>query len=196
MLARCGLWDRSCVHFDFGANLREAAGQLSPDRYLTRAEVTFLRHVLETGALLEDAHFPIAERILLRFLDRSGMEPNDVVVLNGLPRHAGQAVALQRLVEAKLVVYLDCPDSAVLERICTNVGGDRAGRRDDEQAAVLARLATFRQRTAPLVEYYQSSGVPVRRLSVTAAMTAEQMWRQLQQGVPVWPPGSRDAGDH
>ncbi len=189
MLARRGLWQRPCVHFDFGANLREVAGQSSADGFLTPDEVEFIRHVLRQGILLEDEHFPIARRVLLRFLDRAGAGPDRVVVLNGLPRHVGQAVALRQVVEVKLLVYLDCSDAVVLERIGTNAGGDRTGRDDDEQSAVLARLATFRRRTVPLVEHYRHGGVPICRLPVTATMTAEQMWQWLERSDAVWSPG-------
>ena len=62
---------------------------------LGRQDIEFLRKVLETGALLENEHFPIARRILQSFLSRRSARPQTLVVLNGLPRHAGQAEAME-----------------------------------------------------------------------------------------------------
>jgi len=75
-------------HFDFGAQLRAGTG-------LNAAEKEFVREVLATGALLENETFYIAEKILRAFM--AGHE-DELLVLNGLPRHVGQAVALELLV--------------------------------------------------------------------------------------------------
>lgn len=63
-----GLWGRRCLHFDFGASLRERAGKGAGPGPLTPAQRRFLVAVLTRGALLEDRHFPIARRLLEDFL--------------------------------------------------------------------------------------------------------------------------------
>ncbi|GAG42293.1 unnamed protein product, partial [marine sediment metagenome] len=63
MLEQRGLWGTPCVHFDFGANLRDVAHRNRPEPRIGREEIDFLREVLRTGALLEDEHFPLARRV-------------------------------------------------------------------------------------------------------------------------------------
>jgi adenylate kinase family enzyme len=178
-IAARGLWGKRCLHFDFGDQLRRIVERNEPDAILSRDEIDFLRGVLDTGALLEDEHFPIAERILRALLVEKAADADTIVVLNGLPRHAGQAEAIERLLEVVLVVELTCTAETVAERIRTNVGGDRTGRVDDDLPAIAEKLRVYRQRTAPLVEYYRARGTRIEQITVSAASTPERLWREL-----------------
>ena len=174
-LAREGLWGRACRHFDFGRRLREAVDLQPAPPWLSGEQVEFLRSVLARGALLEDEHFPIAAAILGAFV--AGGE--GLIVLNGLPRHAGQAEAVEGIVAVRAAVELSCPDDVVLERIRTDAGGDRAGRIDDDEAFVRRKLAIFAERTAALRDHYRARGTAVLMLPVTAGTTADDARRAL-----------------
>ncbi len=130
--------------------------------------------------LLEDDRFPLAERILSHFLDQQCPNGRGEVVLNGLPRHAGQAEAVGRIVHVHTVVSLQCSEEVVLARIGTNVGGDRSERSDDRHDDVRRKLAIFAERTASLVDYYREAGSTVIGLPVTAEMTPESARSALQ----------------
>jgi adenylate kinase family enzyme len=179
MLAARGWAGRRCVHFDFGANLRDAVARGTPDAIVSAEDLRFLRQVLATGALLEDRDFPIAERLLRSFLARGGADPATVIVLNGLPRHVGQAQAIAAILDVRTVVSLDCSAETVLSRLETNVGGDRTHRTDDDLAAVRRKLEVFAQRTAPLVAYYRAHGARIVHLQVHTDTGAEEMWQAL-----------------
>jgi adenylate kinase family enzyme len=172
-----GVAGRKCVHFDFGEHLRQVVVRNEPDEIVSVDDIAFLRGVLDSGALLEDRDFPIAERILRRFLART--DPEALIVLNGLPRHAGQAQSVSRLLPIRTVIHLQCTPSIVRERIARNTGGDRTGRVDDDLASIRAKLEVFAHRTAPLVACLQEQGADVVTLDVGADMTAEQMWRRV-----------------
>ena len=176
LLATRGWQGRRCLHFDFGAELRRLVQANRPGEIVSQNEIDFLRRVLDSGALLEDEHFPLAARILGAFLLAHDAEEDTWVVLNGLPRHAGQARAVEAIVRVRGVVQLQCSAETVLARIRGNAGGDRAGRIDDDPPAVGRKLATFRERTAPLVMHYRRQGAWVETIAVTADMTPEQMW--------------------
>jgi adenylate kinase family enzyme len=177
LLAQRGWRGQPCLHFDFGANLRELVGQDRPDEYVTHADLEFLRGVLQSGALLEDEHFPLAARILQRFMARSG--DHAWLVLNGLPRHFGQARAMEAIVNVKTVICLESSPEAVLARIETNVGGDRGERTDDDPAAVRRKLEIYRERSAPLVEHYRGQGAAILTVQVTAEMTAHHVYEAV-----------------
>jgi len=181
-----GLWRAKCLHFDFGANLREVAGSHpSPfpvgEGAISRRDLEFLRRVLESGTLLENEHFPIAERILRWFMAQHGADRQTRIVLNGLPRHVGQARAIDFILDLEAVVHLECSSETALRRIQANVGGDRTGRVDDDLAAIREKLRIFNQRTAPLLEYYRRRGARIETVEVTAGMTPEQIWEVLDQ---------------
>lgn len=187
VLAQRGYLGTRCIHFDFGANLRLIVQEDRPDGQISREDIRLLMEVLKTGALLEDEQFPIAERILRRFLDRQRFDPQTIVVLNGMPRHAGQAEALSEILEVAMVVSLACDARTVLERIAGDIGGDRAGRCDDELDSIHRKLELFRARTEPLMRFYAQRDVVMVSIEVTRSMTPQIMWRALESR------GSRDA---
>ncbi len=168
-----------CVHFDFGARLRDVVTRAEPDAVVSAADIEFLRGVLETGALLEDRDFPIAQRVLLSFLQRSDAQAQSRVVMNGLPRHVSQAESLAALLEVCRVILLKCPPETVLERIARDSGGDRSNRTDDEEVMIQRKLEIFFRRTIPLVEFYRDHNAEIVEVYVTASMTAEEMWRRI-----------------
>ncbi len=198
-----GLWGRRMVHFDFGATLRtvvqshchpaqapattaasEHAESTAAPRF-SPAEIAFLENILRRGLLLEDQHFCLAERLLRAFLQSHRVDERTWVVLNGLPRHVGQARALVPLVDVRIVVVLDCPAETALERIRRNVAGDRTERADDEPALVARKLAVYEERTAPLLAHYRQHGARVERLPVGPTTTPAELREQLAKRNPV-----------
>ena len=91
LIEKKGLGSQICHHFDFGENLRLIAKSEEPDKRLTPEEISFINAVLTSGALLENEHFYLARKILDLFIARNRIGINELIVLNGLPRHIGQA---------------------------------------------------------------------------------------------------------
>lgn len=178
-LERRGLDGRRCLHFDFGRNLRAVAEGGGGAIVLSAAEEEAVRASLGSGALFEDKDLPMIRKILAGFAKRHGLGPEDLLVLNGLPRHRRQAEALSDVVEVEGVVSLEAGPAVVLERIRRDTGRDRAGRPDNDLTAVARRLEIFRDRTAPLLEHYRHRGVQITTILVTADMSAADMYGEL-----------------
>ena len=165
-MAAQGLAGRRCVHCDFGANLRAVgAGKWRPDG-LSDSDIGVVRDSLRTGALLEDHHFYIAAAVVRGVMARESVAAADLLILNGMPRHVGQAAAVDDIVSMHGVVWLDCPAEVVVERIRLDSGGDRGGRVDDALDAVVRKLETFRLRTVPLLDHYRALGVRIASVTV------------------------------
>lgn len=179
-----GLWGHTCLHFDFGANLREIVAREEPDEFVDADDIVLLRRMVREGLLLEDEHFPLAARILRRCMARHSPDPKTWIVLNGLPRHLGQAQAMDGVVAVRTVIYLDCSAEVVAERILHNVGGDRNNREDDAPEAIHRKLAIFTQRTTPLLHHYRSHQVRIQTIEVGSRTTAEEMWRTVESFNP------------
>ena len=159
-----GLRGRRCCHFDFGTQLRHTAGGSEPPDGLGPDDIAFVRHALATGALLDDEHFPIAEAVLRGFLAERQVERDALVVLNGLPRHIGQARGLDAVVEVIAVVELCCTPECALARVRANAGGDRSERIDDDAEAVRRRLNVYDRYTRPLIDFYRRRGAAILTL--------------------------------
>ena len=183
LLARRGLWGRRCLHFDFGDNLRDAAAGRKHNS-LPDKDIDTITWSLETGALLEDEHFPIAGRILASFLTDRDAGGDDLIVLNGLPRHIGQAERVEDVLHVATVVCLRCTADVVRERIRTNAGGDRTERIDDDADAVARKLDIFTQRTAPLLDHYRTRGANVICIDVQTDTTPEDIREILDKRGP------------
>jgi adenylate kinase len=181
LLEARGLHGTKCVHFDFGENLRQVVAGNRPNEAVSQADIDFLRDVLASGALLEDNQFPLAERILSAFLALQEMCGQTWVVLNGLPRHVGQAKAIDAILDVRCVVCLNCGSDAVAHRLANNIGGDRSGRLDDDLDRVRTKLDIFHQRTTPLVDHYCRHGAKITKLDVTSTTTAEDIWAALDR---------------
>ena len=182
-IERRGLLGRPCFHFDFGANLRAAAADRTGEWGLAARELEAVRASLASGALFEDRDMPMIVKILSRFAETRRLTPDAFLVLNGLPRHRRQAEALASFVAVERVVSLDAEAVVIRDRIRLDTGQDRAGRGDDALEAVSRRLAIFKERTLPLIDFYRQSGVPVVAIAVTAGMTAVEMYDILDRTI-------------
>ncbi len=105
-------------------------------------------------------------------------------ILDGFPRTVPQAEALEKMgVRIDKVIEINVPDEAITKRmsgrrvcegcgnsyhiefkptkvegICDACGAKVVQRADDKPETVLARLATYHEKTAPLKDFYQSKG--------------------------------------
>ena len=176
-----GFAGKQCTHFDFGAALRSVdesgvpVGTLSPD------DVTFIHRVLTEGALLEDNTFYIASELLRAHIEAAGFGEGDYVLLNGLPRHVGQARDVDSIATVERVLHLHCTPEVVHARIRQNSGGDRSERTDDAPEAVVRKLAIFEERTRPLVDHYRGLGIPVADVEVTTESNPATIWNRFEQ---------------
>jgi adenylate kinase len=161
-----GLRNRRCFHFDFGHQLRMIAdGKVRPS-LLSSTGREEIMHILATGALLEDHQFSLALDILRSFIGDRGVCGDDLIILNGLPRHEGQARDCMDHVNIRAVLHLTCSAETVIRRLAYNTGGDRTGRIDDSAELVCAKMEVYSKRILPMLEFYRSRGVQVLDLPV------------------------------
>lgn len=179
LLAARGIAGRRCAHFDFGECLRLLAAGAWRPAGVTAGDRAIARRVLRARALLADGEFGTAERIFRAFRRKHRIGPRGLVVLNGIPRHVGQAEAVDRLARVTTLVRLDCTARTVARRIRSNAGGDRAVRTDDAPADIARKLADFRARTLPLVARYKQAGSRILTLRVGPRATAEDVLAEL-----------------
>lgn len=179
LIAGKGVNGRQFHHFDFGNELRRVASGSAPADTFPDGERDFIRSVLEQGVLLEDRHFPLARKIFLSFRDRTGFSKGDSVMLNGLPRHEGQARDMENLVKVSGVVFLECSAEVIYERIRLDTGGDRAERDDDAFHMVEKKLDLFHSRTEPLIQHYRENGSWILSLDVHAGSTPGETYEKF-----------------
>jgi len=181
-LEKAGWAGRRCLHFDFGARLRDAGSRPESVLALSAEERDVVRAVLRDGALLEDRHFGIARKILEDFLREKSATSGDRLILNGLPRHAGQARDIEIIAVVVRVILLTASPATIRDRIRSNAAGDRSERGDDTPAEVERKLALYEERTKPLVDHYETKKVPIVRLTIGPTTSADDLLEALCLG--------------
>lgn len=177
-LQKYGFLGKRCMHFDFGHHLRMVVTGQEPTPLMTQKDVEFIVGVLESGVLLEDEHFHIAARILKNFLNINNVKKEDILILNGLPRHEGQVKDIGKILDVRAVIYLNCTPKVAKARIDSNAGGDRKARMDDSLKAIEHRLKTFLRRTLPLVDLYRNLGAKVAVVQVGEQSLPDELARK------------------
>jgi adenylate kinase family enzyme len=188
VIAQRGMFGRRCHHLDFGSELRDAVSCVDRSIAYAKEELDFIHGVLELGLLLENKHFTLAEKIISLYLNRVGFSEHDVLVLNGIPRHPGQARDIATIAAIHAVVVLDCSSNDILHRIRGNIGGDRTERIDDNKELIEKKLTIFRERTTPLIEHYTQQGCALYRISVSKDMTPTETYFKVSSLAAAYPP--------
>lgn len=167
------------LHLDFGELLRlQLAGKFTAP--LTNAERCFLSEVMN-GRLLDDAHFGVARKIIEHFLVERGFDVNrHVLVLNGIPRHCGQAIdCLDIGIDVRLVVALECTARIAVRRKLLSENGagheDRSHRDDGAVEIFRRKNESYNRDTLPLLDFYDTRKVPVRKIHVGVETAPAQM---------------------
>lgn len=156
-ISRHGLWNKTFAHFDFGELLRQTAAKKRQCKMST-TDLTLLKTILDSGALLEKDTFYLAEKIIAQFNESTDAE---FILLNGLPRHVQQAEDVAPHFDIQFVIHLRCTAEVVLERILSNKGKDRTDRTDDSLDLVKKKLEIFATRTTPLISYFENLGAKI-----------------------------------
>lgn len=148
--------------------------------YFTSLEIERIDHSIKSGELFEEKDKELAQKIFRFYLQTHQVSSGDWLILNGLPRHLGQIDWLSGLAEIKLVLYLVCSEEVARKRLLANINGERTGRSDDRPDLIGYRHRIYRERTEPVLDYYQQAGIPIIELKVNENTRPEDLWNELQ----------------
>lgn len=129
-------------------------------------------------------------------------------IFDGFPRNVAQARSLATILAEQnrtldAVVLLDVPDDVIVERMSGRRTDPQTGqvyhvrynpppaeiadrvvqRPDDQEETVRNRLRVYAAQTAPLIEHYESEGVPVHRVDGTGPIASIQDAISLRLGL-------------
>ena len=104
-------------------------------------------------------------------------------VLDGFPRNAAQAEALDELLDEldrplDLVLDLQVPDDVAMERLLGRA--QEESRADDSPEVVAKRLEIFHRETEPLIGYYLPRGTVV---GIHGDRTRDEVWSEIVAAV-------------
>lgn len=132
------------VHLSTGDLLRHAVAAGTPLGAQAKG-------YMDRGALVPD------DLVLALVRERLGeAAPGQGFLLDGFPRNAAQARALDRELgpdAVELVIHLSADPEELVRRLLAR------GRQDDREAVIRDRLRVYAEETRPLVEWYRARGI-------------------------------------
>lgn len=157
-----------------------------------------LKEIMDAGNLVSD-------ELTLQILNARLAEDDckGGYMLDGFPRTIEQAYLLEKITQIDKVIYLDVDFNNVIERLtgrrtcpkcnhihnikysgdpenCSVCGTKYIIRSDDTAEAINKRLATFAEKTLPIVKYYKQKGLV---LTVDANKNPEYTLQQILKGL-------------
>lgn len=133
-----------------------SSGELSRQMLSDKKLGAKIKKCLDAGRLVpNDIIIDIVEKYIEDNSDKSGF------IFDGYPRNIGQAKALDKLAKhdhtkIDVVINLKLNEEEALKRILLR--GQSSGRSDDNVKTTRNRLKVYRNRTAPLLDYYREQG--------------------------------------
>jgi adenylate kinase len=154
---------------------------------------------LSTGDILRD-HVARGTPLGLQvkpIMDRGDLVPDDLilalireelsdrVIFDGFPRTIPQAEALDRLLEetgTRLlgVVLVEAPEEELVRRLLKRA--ELEGRSDDNEETIRRRLQVYREKTEPLIQYYEKTGA-LRR--VEGLGTPDEVYARIRAALGI-----------
>ncbi|MCL2874553.1 MAG: adenylate kinase [Defluviitaleaceae bacterium] len=172
---------RLCSHFNIP---QISTGNLLRHEIQMQTELGLeVEDMMKSGSLVPDR---FVEEVLMTRLKKDDCANG--FLLDGFPRTIDQAKSFDGIVrEVDHVIYVDCSDSLLLERmttrricsncnsifnvvtfppkidgICDNCGAELVQRPDDNEVSVAERIAVYHKMTEPVIEYFEEKGLLIR----------------------------------
>ena len=156
------------------------------------------KEYMDTGAL-------VPNDLIIGLMKEKVKEANGKVILDGFPRTIEQADALSGQLEVDLALNLDVADEELVKRItmrrscpscnavyhliynapkkegvCDKCGTKLYQRDDDTEATVLNRLSTYREKTLPLIDYYEKKG---KLVTIEGVGSIDEIYSKVKKAV-------------
>ncbi|MBD3312834.1 adenylate kinase [Candidatus Woesearchaeota archaeon] len=137
-----------------------------------------VKDLIENGKFVSD---DVTVEIVRQRLDKADCKEG--FLLDGFPRTIPQAEALDGITEIDKVILIKSSDEVIIRRLssrrqcsncnaiygidkpskeqgkCDKCGGELYQRDDDKEEVIQKRLDTYRQQTAPLIDFYSKKGI-------------------------------------
>lgn len=141
-----------------------------------------IKELMSTGELFPTDFYL---SIVLPYLSRPEFEGSPLILSSIGRMHGEEPVVMRAASESghdiKAVVYLNMTEDDVWKRFeAAKTLHDRGDRTDDKQEILKNRLAEFRDKTAPVIEYYRDEGLLIE---VDDTLSQEQVLQEIIDGL-------------
>jgi len=116
------------------------------------------KYLIDKGKLVPDE---IIIKIISERIDKN--DCNNGVIFDGFPRTVSQAIALEKMLNDKLisldkVIEIRVDEKILLSRIKKRACENKIKRSDDNSEVLKKRLEIYKQDTKPLIPFYEKKG--------------------------------------
>lgn len=139
------------VHLSAGELLREERNSGSENGELIN---TFIKN----GEIVP---VKITVNLIKKAMEKHGWNKNKYLI-DGFPRSQGNkdgwTEVMEDITDMKFVLFLDCEEDKMIERINQRASESKVKRVDDNIEALRKRFKTFKEQSMPIVEFYEKLG--------------------------------------
>src|SRR3989338_2869867 len=96
----------------------------------------------------------VSDDITLEILKKNLKNPDEGFILDGFPRTLKQAAELDKIIEIDKVIILDTTYHIIKSRLLKR--SEIGGRDDDNEETIKKRFKIYREKTEPLLKYYEN----------------------------------------
>ncbi len=144
---------------------------------LLRAEVLANTQLGKSANALMQSGELVSDELVLAIVESNLAKTAKGWILDGFPRTVGQAKSLETLLtqinqQIETVVSLELNDDLLIERLLLR------GRSDDNEAVIRHRLEVYKEKTAPLIDFYSKKGL---LKSVRANGTIDEITDRIEE---------------
>lgn len=114
--------------------------------------------------VLMDAGNLVPDDVMIEMIRKILQSPNckNGIILDGFPRTVEQAIALKQIykdlsISLHRVLYIEVTEEHIMERLVLR--GEVEHRIDDSAETVIKRIALYKNKTAPVKDYYLKHGL-------------------------------------
>ncbi|AGO11417.1 AaceriACR170Cp [[Ashbya] aceris (nom. inval.)] len=135
-----------------------------------------IKHHIKEGLIVPQE---VTVALLRRAIEEHYRAGKRKFLVDGFPRKMDQAITFEKsVVPSKFVLFFDCPERVMLERLLTR--GQTSGRSDDNIESIKKRFRTYVETSMPVVEYFDKQQKVVR---LSCDQPVEEVYKQVEAAV-------------
>ena len=135
-----------------------------------------IKHHIKEGLIVPQE---VTVALLRRAIEEHYRAGRRKFLVDGFPRKMDQAFTFEKtVVPSKFVLFFDCPERVMLERLLTR--GQTSGRSDDNIESIKKRFRTYVETSMPVVEHFAQQDKVVR---LSCDQPVEEVYKQVEAAV-------------
>lgn len=137
---------------------------------------SLINHYITEGLIVPQE---ITITLLKNSIESNFKKGNNKFLVDGFPRKMDQAITFEQIiVPSKFVLFFDCPEEVMLERLMER--GKTSGRVDDNIESIKKRFKTFEETSMPVINMFAEQNKVIK---INCNQSVEHVYQDVQKNI-------------